>query len=861
MLALALLLPGAVEAAIDPVGPEPNPASPEPQAAFNADFIHSSSAGLDLSRFERGNVTLAGIYRPRIIVNGHPIPGTRDVTFRQVADSSSAQPCLDRDMLLAFGLDAAKLPAQALDAPLSCGHLEAAVPGATVDFDDAEQVLNVTLPQAFLASQARGYVNPDLWDAGEQALMLNYNANSFRVRARGQQSTSTYLGVNGGANIGGWRLRHNGSLTYAEGSRHWQNSSTYAQHDLTEARAQLTVGESYTGGEILDSVRIRGVAIASDQRMLPASQRGYAPIVRGVAESNAQVTVRQNGYVIYSTTVAPGAFELNDLYPTGYGSDLEVVITEADGRTRTILVPFTSVPQMLREGTTRFAVAAGQVAETSVAATPFIVQATLQRGVSTNTTLYAGTTSSNSYLATLAGAAINLPFGAVSLDVTGSRAAFRADGIRRGVSTRLRYNRNIDATDTNIGLAAYRFSTRDYLGVTDAANLRVRLRRGETGTRIGGERSRFDLTVGQATGGGNLIATGSLVDYWGSGRRGVNYTLGYGSNWRTVSYNVSVQRSRLGSTFAPSVSGRTSDGTDTTVYLSLTVPLGSEPHSPNLNVTHTRGDDGYSTSLASLSGAVDRARDLTYNVSGSRSQADGRRASQGGSASVAYRNFAGIYRAGVGRSSDGTANYSLGASGALVAHRDGVTLAQELGETNAIIHAPGAAGARIDSHSGARIDRYGNAIVRGLQPYQLNTVAINPAGASQDVELASTSETVAPRAGALARLDYRTTVARSLLIQAKRPDGQPLPFGASVIDADGQVVGVVGQGSKVFTRGVVGGTRLSVRWSDAPDATCHIDIPAAGDDGTNHGLHPTLRASCVASDAAPVTSDPWKKAA
>jgi hypothetical protein len=39
--------------------------------------------------------------------------------------------------------------------------------------------------------------------------------------------------------------------------------------------------------------------------MLPYSQRGYAPVIRGVASSNAVVSVRQNGYLIYQQNVAP----------------------------------------------------------------------------------------------------------------------------------------------------------------------------------------------------------------------------------------------------------------------------------------------------------------------------------------------------------------------------------------------------------------------------------------------------------------------------------------------------------------------------------------------------------------------------
>jgi outer membrane usher protein len=867
-VALALFGPAVVDAAVvDPISPEPAIDPATPQATFNADFIHSSGGGIDLSRFERGNVTLAGIYRPNVLVNGEPIPGTREVVFRQVADSESAQPCFDRTMLLRFGLDTEKLRVRAvgdasvrpLDDRVFCGHLNAYVPGATVDFDDGEQTLHVTLPQAFLRSHARGYVSPEFWDEGEEVAMLNYNANTFQVRRQGSRSTDSYASINAGVNLGGWRLRQAGSLSMSGDSRRWQNTQIYAQHDLTDARAQLTLGETYTSGDILDSVRVRGIGIASDQRMLPASQRGYAPVIRGVAESNAQVTVRQNGYVIHSTTVAPGAFQIDDLYPTGYGSDLEVTITEADGRTKKIVVPYTTVPQMLREGTARFGLWAGQVDEANLPDTPFVFQGTMQYGATTNSTLYAGTTVSNSYLSGLLGFAVNLPFGAVALDVTGSRAAFRREGVRRGVSTRLRYSRSLASTGTSFGLAAQRFSTRDYLGVTDAARLRSRLRRGVAGEMIGGERSRFDVNVGQSVGRGQLSLTGSLVDYWRSRTRRVDYTLAYGSSWRSFSYSMSVQRSRLGDVFGTGVDTPRRDGMDTTVFLSLSLPLGSTPSSPTLGMSYSRGSDNDSSLQARLNGNLPGNDDLTYTLGAGRSESDVSSSTSIGYANLGYRTYAGLYRASVSRDSGGGTQFSLGASGALVAHRDGITLAQELGETNAIIHAPGAAGAQIESQAGVRLDRNGNAVVRSLLPYQLNTVSIDPLGASHDVHLESTSETVAPRAGAFARLDYRTSVAQALLIHASRPDGKPLPFGASVLDEAGQVVGVVGQGSKIFVRGIMSGARLTVNWGDddGKGESCDITVPVSLEGLTIHGLHRSFRASCVA-----VAVDPeMKKAA
>ena len=46
---------------------------------------------------------------------------------------------------------------------------------------------------------------------------------------------------------------------------------------------------------------MRGALLASDDEMLPDSQRGFAPVVRGIAKSNAEVSIEQNGYVIYRT--------------------------------------------------------------------------------------------------------------------------------------------------------------------------------------------------------------------------------------------------------------------------------------------------------------------------------------------------------------------------------------------------------------------------------------------------------------------------------------------------------------------------------------------------------------------------------
>ena len=72
--------------------------------------------------------------------------------------------------------------------------------------------------------------------------------------------------------------------------------------------------------------------------MLPSSLSSYAPIIRGVANTNAKVTITQGGYKIYETTVHQVPSRLMTS-ASGFGSELLVTIEEADGSKRTFTQP------------------------------------------------------------------------------------------------------------------------------------------------------------------------------------------------------------------------------------------------------------------------------------------------------------------------------------------------------------------------------------------------------------------------------------------------------------------------------------------------------------------------------------------
>ncbi|MEG1681603.1 MAG: fimbria/pilus outer membrane usher protein, partial [Stenotrophomonas sp.] len=398
------------------------------------------------------------------------------------------------------------LQAPAVADAADCVQVQQRIANAFGSYDSAALRYDLSIPQAFMRREARGYVNPALWDRGVNAAFIGYSFNAMDSDIRlpgGSRNRNAYLGLNMGLNLAGWQLRQDANLTWNEADgdgSHWQRIATYAQRGFPQVRGMLTIGEAFSNGELFDSIGYRGASLVSDDRMLPDSLRGYAPVVRGIAETNARVEIRQNQQLIYSATVSPGNFVIEDLYPTGYGGDLEVTVIEADGRQRAFKVPFGSVPQMLRPGVSRYALTAGQVRNERLLDEPWLLQATYQRGVGNQLTLYAGSALSEGYTSVLYGAGVATALGAFAADVTHARTQLQRAGSRQGTSLRLSYSTLFGDAGTNLTLAAYRYSTRGFYGLQDALYARDAIDRGFATLPTGRQRSQFQLTLNQPLG-------------------------------------------------------------------------------------------------------------------------------------------------------------------------------------------------------------------------------------------------------------------------------------------------------------------------------------------------------------------------
>lgn len=360
------------------------------------DIDNPSQEKTDLSIYEIGPGQAPGKYHVDVYVNNNKV-ANKEIEFTLKKDAegkSSLQPCLSIAQLKSLGIQSDKFTQ---DENAQCVDLSV-IPSASATFHVNPQQLLLSIPQTAITQVPRDYVDPQEFDEGINALLLNYSFTAGDNHGKGENSTdqrSAFLNLRPGLNLGAWRFRN-----YSTWSKTSSNSDTesdfssvytYAQRDIAPLGGELTLGQSSSPSDVFDSISYTGAQFASDDDMLPESMKGFAPVIRGTAHSNAQVLVRQNGYVIYQNYVAPGPFEINDLYPTGGSGDLNVTVKETDGSEQHFVVPYASVPVLQREGRLKYSLTAGRYRsyDNDVEKTPFM-QGTVIYGLPYGLTAYGG---------------------------------------------------------------------------------------------------------------------------------------------------------------------------------------------------------------------------------------------------------------------------------------------------------------------------------------------------------------------------------------------------------------------------------------------------------------------------------------
>lgn len=655
--------------------------------------------------------------------------------------------------------------------------------GGKVRFDTGSLQLKLTIPQAWIKEKDRHWPSPDQWDAGINGAFASYNVNYYHSqRDDGVQNTDNlYFNLTSGVNIASVQFIDNSSFIKSAGESSWNNYARYIERAFPELRSVLRVGESYTDSRRFENLRLRGVTLKQEPRMYPDAYRTYMPSIRGQAQSNAVVKIWQNETLLRQLTVPPGPFEIDDLMPGGSRSDLAVEIINAGGQTERFTVPYSSVTDMLRKGSMEWQAFAGTVQAKGLDAHPAFIQAEAARGISNTLTLYGGTILSADYRSLLLGGALSFPrTGSFSTNLELTDARLPREDNTRGQRWQLAWSRYFP-TRTNLTLATWYYHSPDYFTFYEA----MAWKKG----RDNQARSRQSLSVmlnqTLPEGWGRLTLDGLWRQFRSDTPAVQQYSLTLSNLYRRASWSLSLRRNHY-----DSVSGTEKGYRENRIDWSLSVPFSLFDHNASATLRSSLKEGRLSSINTGLNGSFGEA-DYSLNFSHDR---DGQAANAGawGVWRAPWARLSGNY-------SQGTAFRQAGGgvSGSMVFWREGLLASRDSGSTFVILDAPGIANATVNGNRKIKTNRSGKALISSAAPYRINRFRL---AEGENGELQGNIAQIAPWAGSIGYLRYKTDTRRVFTFAARQSDGQPLPFGAEVSTPDQQLLGYVSQGSLLYLK-------------------------------------------------------------
>ncbi|ECC5532692.1 fimbria/pilus outer membrane usher protein [Salmonella enterica] len=800
---------------------------------FDASLIGDSKKNVDISLFNEG-LQLPGTYNVTIKVNENTVDSDVPVVFLLASDRKkrSLQPCLTTAQLTRYGVDVSKYPG--LSADVACTDLNL-IPQTTADFDFNRQQLSLMFPPQAMLPVLKGIAPESLWDDGIPALILGWDASTQHTEYHGAwsgRSDANYVRLQPGINLGPWRLRN--ASTWQKSSNRpgeWQSAYTYAERGINAMKSRLTLGESYTPGSVSDSIPFRGVMLASDESMVPYDQREFAPVVRGIARTQARVEVRQNGYTMSTTIVPAGPFEITDLPSTGSSGDLMVRVIESDGSLQEFTVPFNTPAVALRQGYLKYSVTGGQYRSSSdnVKHTP-VMSAELIYSLPWNLTAFGSFQAADHYQSGSAGLGLMLgAWGAMSVDMTQAHSQHYSQDSQNGQRWRIRYSKALN-TGTSLNMTSEEYATDGYSGLADTLNTWCDGHRGcrynPSGSYTLRQKNRTSVYLSQSLGStGYLSLNGSRQTYHNDRSGNSSWGAGYNTPlWGRAYLNLNWSRNQ-----STDRHGRTTNDTMTSLYVSL--PLGSVSSVVPVYATYqmnnrTHGDTSHE--LGMHGDTLERR--LHWDVR--ERYRDG--AGDDRTSSALYLDYLGAY-------GEMTGNYShsrysslmgTGLKSTLVVTRDGVTSGQPSGDTLALVETPGVSGTPVGGWTGVRTDFRGYTTLGYLTPYQKNEISLDPSTLPDDTAVSLSTVSVVPTKGAVVKAAFSTSVGKRVLLTLTRSDGMPVPFGSVVtVEGNDNSTGITGNKGRVYLTGMPDKGKVTVLWGHGQSQNCAAEIQISDEAG------------------------------
>lgn len=789
-------------------------AQAEDAVEFNTDVLDvKERANIDLSQFSKSGYLMPGKYQLTVRVNKSDLPDQSVEFFAPDNDPKGSEACLTPELVKQFGLKDASFKSATWWHEGQCLDLSS-LAGMTATSDLGSGALYVSVPQAYMDYVSETWDPPSRWDNGIPGVLFDYNMNAM---SSSQQSQGRSRNVSGngtsGVNLGPWRFRADWQAQYSQSSgsnsntqKNWDWSRYYAYRAITSLRAKLVAGETSLPSSMFDSFRFSGVSLMTDDNQLPPNLRGYAPEVVGVAKTNANVTVSQQGRVIKETTVAAGPFRIQDLNSAISGK-LDVKVEEQDGTEQNFQVDTANIPYLTRPGLVRYKLSAGKPSDNSHHAQgPEFVTGEFSWGINNGWSVYGGGLFSGEYNALSLGVGRDLlAMGAISADITQSRAEFPEEATKSGKSYRVSYSKRFDEYDSQVTFAGYRFSERDFMSMPEFLDRRYGENNGD-----GSDKELYTVTLNKQFRTLNLSAylNFSHQTYWDreatdTWNLSVSNFFDLG-RFKNVSASLTAYRSKLG------------DTNDDGMYLTFTLPWG------NTGSLSYNGQFNGADSSNTL-GYYDRIDDNNNYRINAGSTADGRGTGSG------YFTHDGDLASMTANASFTGSDYSavgMSMQGGMTATTKGAALHRTTtaGGTRMLVDTDGVSDVPVRGSGGVvHTNSFGKAVVSDISSYYRSSVNVDLEALPENVDATRSVVQGTLTEGAIGYREFGILAGEKSMAIVKLEDGTSPPFGAEIRNQDGTQTGIIGEDGSVWLSGIREGEQMNVSWNDG--VQCRIELP------------------------------------
>ena len=725
----------------------------------------------------------AGQHTVNLRVNGQR-RGRLAVNFDQQGNL-----CFDRALLDAANL----MPPGEIE---GCDDFLARYPQTLVEPDPATLTVSLVVP-----TDALRPVQQDIsgYETGGFAGLLNYDLSGFYNRFGDDASRFGSANTEVGFNAGDWIVRSRQVQTWQDGLSRSTHLEAYAQRTFASHQAVLQAGQINLYNPVLSGAQITGVQVLTEHAL---QEQGQGALIQGIANSPAQVEVRQNGALIHSTVVPAGPFTLTDVRRLNTRSDVEVTVKVSLGGERRFTVP----AAMLGLGLPApgYSVAAGRVRNVGDAKgeDPWVVSGGWTGALHPQLTLGTGVLAASQYRSV--GASLGwLPWLdsqiQLSTQVSNSQAQEKVSGVQTDLSWSQRLGEQWSIS------AANSWRSIGYRELEESTYAR------DDNNRDSRYRDQQSLNLGWSH--PRLGAFSAGVS------RSANFA-GDSSSRALASWGTSIGAVSLSASAEWQMGGDQQQ--DNAVYLNISVPLGE---SRRLR-SWVRNSGGENRTGLGITEQIDDQ--LSYRVSAEHDSSDHQvETTLGISALPRYSQLDLSYS----RSDAERSSYQGGARGGVVLHGDGMTFSPyPVRDTFALVSVGDMSGIKLSTPSGpVWTDWQGQAVVPQVAAYGRSPVEVQTRSLPRNADINNGLAMISAGRGAVDRVEFGVGLTRRLLLTVSNDQGAPLPAGASVSSAEGEFITLVQDGSQVFLPNVLGQSTLWITTPQGSRCQLRYSLPEKAD--------------------------------